>query len=213
MTTDYANVRRRIESGDLLVRRGGGLVGAVGRNPARHVGMAVWRHADQSSLQIAESREWYGSRNVSFSSQVRQAPGLWDVYRPRDCPLELRERAATIALNWAGKSYDYPGAVSIWILENPLLAHAAARFGFYRDLTDTEPTPWDEAKKCSAMWPWAYRWATRELGLPPSVWDAVPNLNDRYITPGDLVRSGALALVHRGLVIDAVRHPRGKEPR
>lgn len=212
MTTAYQHARRLIRSGDLLVLRNAGIVGDVGRHPASHVGIAVWRHADQHSLSISESREFVGARTVSFSSQVRAYPGQWDVYTPVMCPAALRERAATIAYNWAGHAYDYPGCVQIWIVQNALWRRAARRLGFDPALTDVTPTPWEQAKKCSALYPWAYRWALAELReeLPEArdwTWDAVPELNDRFIEPADLVRSGSFRKVCEGLVIARPQTP------
>jgi hypothetical protein len=206
---NYRDVRHLIPNGALLVKRGRGMIADVGRNPAKHVGLAVWRHSDQSSLSIAESREWYGSRVVSFREQVRRDAGSWDVYEPVGCFQEHAYRAATIAYNWAGHDYDYPGCLAIYVSENPHLLRLARLLGWdlLERLTDETPSEWADPKKCSGLVAWSYRWAALELaaeGVCPSKlqFNPCPQLNDRYVQPADLVRSGCWNRILEGLTVN-----------
>lgn len=201
-STPYSLVRRQIEDGDLLAFRTGGIVARHGRSLYGHVGTAVWRHADQATLLIAESRECHGGRVVTLSSQVRAFPGLIDVYRPTyHCPHGIRQRAATIALNWSGRAYDYPGAWRMALMHAPILRWLAECWnGKAYDPTDLTLSSWTEPKVCSQLHAWAYRLAAVELQIKCD-WDPVPNLGDRWIEPGDLVRSGSYRMVAKGLVV------------
>lgn len=218
--TDYADVQPRLKSGYLAILNRDNLIGRVGRGHGTHAAIVVVRDADQRSVAIAESREGYGGRVVNFSSQVRKFPGAWDVYAPNDdCPARLRERAATIAFNWAGHGYDYPGIFSKTLWHSPLVLAAASWFDLAPDMTSLELTPWDEPKVCSQLVAWAFRWAKCELyedahdcgsdhdapdhdrpGLdhagrrlrvwPTRVgWDPCPLLGDRWVEPADLARA------------------------
>jgi hypothetical protein len=190
-TTRYRDAREECRSGDLMVLNVPGSVPWIGRGGASHVGMIVWRHADQNSLRVAESRYWTGGRDVSLSSQVRRFPGLISIYTPKDdCPHELRERAATIAFNWAGHEYDSEGIVQLCLLHAPIARLVAEQFGVKLDPTDMRLLPWAAPKFCSTLYAWSYRWAP------------CPGLGDRFVEPADLVRSGAVRLVAKGLVID-----------
>lgn len=223
--TDYADVQPLLKSGYLAILNRDNLIGRVGRGHGTHAAIVVVRDADQRSVAIAESREGYGGRVVNFASQVRKFPGAWDVYAPNDhCPAQLRERAATIAFNWAGHGYDYPGIFEKLVYRSPLLLAGLSWFDIAPDMTSLELTPWDEPKVCSQLAAWAYRWAKCELYedahdcapdhdrtnrrlrvWPTRVgWDPCPLLGDRWIEPADLARaaeSGAFRLVARGLVI------------
>ena len=216
LMTRYRDVRHKIRSGDLgLVRNSGSLIARTGRSQYSHAFTCVWRVADQDTLSVAESREWRGGQVLSLSSQVRRFPGRIDILRPNDlCPDSLRERAATVAYNWAGHAYSYPNIAKIALVHHPLLREAIELAGYAFDLTDTRPTPWELGKICSQMHAWAYRWAKDELlqEFEPAQrrmlrkegvygWDPCPELGDSWIEPGDLARSGSYDKVFEGLVI------------
>lgn len=227
LTVDYAEVRPLIRSGDLAVFNREGLISMVGRGGASHVGTLVWRHADQDSLSIAESREGIGGRVVSLKHQVELYPGMIDIYTPDDdCPDELRKRAATIAYNWGGYGYAYPVIGEMALVHLPF-AHWIARtcFGYFADFENMIPSAWKAAKVCSQLCAWVYRWAKLELaGLLRFIqsktidkldvsellqwraclahgWDPCLNLGDRWCEPADLVRSGAYRCIAKGLVV------------
>jgi hypothetical protein len=214
----YKYAREIIRSGDCgLLKRPGSAIAEKGRSNKSHAMMMVWRHSDQSTLSVAESRELCGARVISLSSQVERFPGAIDVYTPNDdCPKILRERAATIAYNWAGHAYNYPNILKIWLAHETWLRSLAGaailvaekcglnlpRINF--DFTDLTPTKWDEAKICSQLYVWSYRWAKHELFFQLDErarnWDPVPELGDRWVEPGDLARSGSLNRIAEGLV-------------
>jgi len=222
----YDDVRELIRSGDLVVFNRDGLISMMGRRGGSHAATAVWRHADQNSLGLAETREGVGGRVVSLKHQVKLYPGCIDVYTPTDeCPDELRERAATIAYNWSGRSYGYKRFGAMSVVESPLAFSIARWFGYDPDFEDLIPSPWDELKVCSQQHAWAYRWAKLELaGLLKVLdakridqldvsellrwraclaqgWDPCRGLGDRWVTPADLSRSFAYRPLAKGLVI------------
>lgn len=199
--TRYTHIRRYLETGDLMVLRNPGLVSWVTRSPASHVGTLLWREADQNSLSVAESREGRGGQVLSLSSQVRRFPGQIDIYRPTNgCPQAVRERAATICLNWAGYGYNYPGIWNQWIGTMPLLRLFSEKvLGKSYDLHDLTLSPWEAAKYCSQLVGWSYRRAVYELELKLD-WDVCPGLGDRWITPGNLIHGGSFTPVALSLV-------------
>lgn len=212
--TDYYEVRDSLSSGDQMVLNRPGWISRHGRSTASHVGTLVWREADQNTLSVAESREGKGGRIVSLSTQVRKYPGLIDIYTPTaGCSQPLRERAATIAYNWAGNEYGYLGIAQRGLVHFPLLYELAHALGYRPDLTDLLPSPWNEPKVCSGLNLWVYRWAKLELtGMLDAPddekrlwltagWDPCPMLGDRWVEPGDLLRGGGFKLLAKGLVI------------
>lgn len=204
--TSYRTIRHRLRSGDLAVLNRPGMVPAMGRGRASHIATVVIREADQRSISLAESREGYGGRVVAFSGEIDRFPGLWDLYTPADaCPGTLRERAATVAYNWAtGRHghYDYPGILSKLALRNPLCRLALRAIGHDPDMSDTRPSLWKARKVCSQLHAWAFRYARAELALLDPAWDPCPLLGDRWVEPADLVRAaeaGTYRLIAKGL--------------
>lgn len=197
----YRHIRPYLENGDMMVLRNPGSVGWFTRSPGSHIGTLAWRESDdQATLLVAESREFKGGRCVSFKSQVEQYPGLIDVYRPTSgCPTNVRERAATIAVNWAGHSYNYPGIWDQFIAGLPIARYMAERLWKKRfDFNDMTLSDWHAAKYCSQLYGWSYRRAAYELGLILE-WDVAPGIGDKWITPGHLMHSGAFQLVARSI--------------
>jgi len=198
----YSQVREQIPSGALGLIRGENVITRTGRGRHRHAFTCAWRYGDQATLLAAEARELIGSRIVTVSSIVNDFPGLVDIFVPVEaCPVRLRERAATIAINWAGRSYNYPGVLKCWMAHRSELVRLATWLGFEFNLDDTTPSPWDAAKHCSQFHAWSYRRAAREClpALSPPVWDPCPNLGDPFIEPSDLARSGAYTCLFKGL--------------
>ncbi len=190
----YKYVRDVIESGDMMVLKRPGLISWATFSPASHVGMFVWRESDQNVLSVAESRELLGSRVVTFSSQVRQFPGMIDIYRPKDCPMEVKERAATLAFSWAGYGYNYPGIAALALDRLPILRFGAELLGYTRDRSSMVISPREKSKFCSQFYIWCYRKAKIEMGLIGG-WEPCPGVNDGSVTPGHLMHSGAFELV------------------
>lgn len=208
--TNYRDVREQILSGHIGLVRTGNLIGRQGRSEYSHAFLCAWRNADQRTLLIAESREGRGGQILTLSSQVRRFPAQIDIYRPTlACPCEVTQRAATIAINWAGRRYGYPNILRIALVHRPGLRAMAELLGYEFDVENTTPSPWDEPKVCSQLVAWAYRKAREEVGTrcscplhrEMSAWDPAPQLGDRYVEPGDLARSG-FELVFKGLVIE-----------
>lgn len=211
--TRYSDVRDALRSGDVGLVRTENYIARKGRSDKSHAFLLAWRHADQSTLLVAESREGRGGQVLTLKSQIARFPGQIDIYRPRDpCPRILAERAATLAVNWSGRGYGYPNLWRIWLAHQPWLrtlaehAYDLARvrnpFGPIREVV---ASPWEEPKICSQLVAWSYRWAKTELfhRLTPvqREFELVPNLNDRFVEPGDLDRSGSLQLIAKGLVL------------
>lgn len=192
----YKHVRPMVENGDMMVVKNLGMVSWSLLSPASHIGMLLWREADQNTLSVAESREFKGGRIVSFSSQVRAFEGRIDIYRPKpECPYEVRERAATIAYNWAGRAYNYPGIKDLAIDRLPLIRFFAERWlGYKRDRSSMVLSSWEAAKYCSQLYVWAYRRAKYELGIIGS-WEPCPGKNDAFVTPADLIESSGFDLI------------------
>ena len=81
----YAAFRRNLRTGDIALSCGDGSVAnqliALGtRSPYVHATMIGWCG---DVLMLAEARQWRESHLVTLSSQVRQWPGLYHVYRVR----------------------------------------------------------------------------------------------------------------------------------
>lgn len=209
--TRYSAARKDLRSGDVGLVRTGNYLARSGRSEYSHAFLLAWRNSDQSTLLVAESREGRGGQLLTLSSQVRAYPGQIDIYRADGAARILRERAATIAVNWAGKRYGYPNIAKIWLAKRPWLRAIAEEYYCARGwqnpfvLEETIPSPWHEPKVCSQLCCWAYRQAKYELfhRLKPEwrAFDLAPNLNDRFVEPGDLHRGGALQLVAKGLVL------------
>jgi hypothetical protein len=203
-TTRYHAIRSRIEDGDLLLfRRPESPIARWGRGEVSHAATAAWRHGNQSTLLLAESREFAGGRLVTLSSQVRAYPGRIDLYRPTNgCPRGVRERAASIACNWAGKPYGWTNVAQATLMHTPILRFLYEGWTSQRlNPTDTRLSNWDEPKHCSQLVTWAYRRAQWEMAMQLVDWDPCPNLSDRFVEPTDLARSAAFRLIAKGLVI------------
>ena len=199
-TTKYTAVRDQIRSGDMFFFRPESWY-----SPTGHIGMAVWRKSDQCTLCISESREGVGGRTVSLSSQIRKYPGRIDVLTPTDdCPRVLRERAATVAFNWAGHSYAYWRIVA---MARRRLVWLQKTFGTAPNIHDMSLSKFEEAKVCSEMFTWAYRWAKRELVraaqlIKDCFWDALPGIGDKWAEPIPLaVGNPSFKVLAKGLVL------------
>jgi hypothetical protein len=114
----------------------------------------------------------------------------------------VRERAATLALNWSGKHYGWRQALRMTLIHLPLARRAGEWYhGRAYDPTDMTPSGFDEPKVCSTLVAWAYRRAIVELGTAVD-WDPVPGRGDNWIEPAHLVQSGSFRRVFRAIVPD-----------
>jgi hypothetical protein len=201
-TTNYRSVRPRLKNGDMLALDNPGLITWTTKGRASHIGSLCWRLADQNSLSVAESREGYGARVVSLSSQIRRFPGRISIYRPgTTCPIQVRERAATICYNWAGHEYNYPGIFYLGISNAPVIRYFAEKFfNYHVNYSDMTLSKWDDPKFCSQLYIWSYRLAFKELRLPIT-WDPVPGIGDKWVTPVHLRHSGAFSLLAPNLIL------------
>ena len=170
----YADARRQIADGDLLLFRRAGLISIAGRGIHGHAAKTAWWDDDLLCLEI---RELVGGRAVTLSSQVRRYPGRIDV-----CEVNPEDR-------W--KQYDRAGAVRFmrrlagcdygWI--NLLLAgllHVPWVRLFIRANTNDRAVD-RRPPFCSQ----AVAMAERIGGGV----DPVPHLADRLTEPADLARS------------------------
>lgn len=185
-TSDSPSYKRRvrlseavwhIDEGDLLLFRGGGLVGRmigrVGRGRHSHAAVAAWWHGVPMCLEV---REWHGGRAVTLASQVRRFPGAIDVYAANtDRFPDLDRRNAVVEMiALAGCDYGWVNVIKAAMLHMPFirLIHKA-------DVNDE--TVSDRPPFCSAAVARSYRLGGKI--------DPVPGMADRYVEPADLARS------------------------
>jgi hypothetical protein len=204
-STCYRHVRAQIEDGDLLLfRRPGSLIALATDGCYSHSAMAVWRTRSAAGgaggvLLCGESREGYGARLVTLSSQVEANPSVIDVYRP-DCPLRLRQAAADLMVRQAGHQYSYRGVVQYALLRMGLV-NLCLRLARKVQDPQSQPEPgWNDAKFCSEQTTWCYRQA-----VVATVGDAflhrLPQRPSQFVTPNDQASCGAFRLVFQGLVL------------
>ncbi len=216
MATSYAVIRKSLLDGDVALMRPSGVLGNLirgyGRSEYSHAMLCCWRRADQQTLLAAESREGVGSRLVTLSHLVQRWPGRIDIFRvavrgantaEREDIERITQRAATLAVNWSGHAYNYPGVLKAWLARKPLLRIPAERLGIRFDFTARGISAWDAPKFCSQMVAWAYRQAALEIsaetGRDVRYWqvDPAPGIHDAWVEPGDLARG--LRRVYEGL--------------
>ena len=170
--TRYANVRDRIQDGDLLLfrRRGlsGAAIGAAGRSIYSHAAIAAWW---SESLMCVETGERFGGRAVRLSPLVAASPCRIDVYEVKvwDCH---REAIVSAMRQHTGRKYGW--ATIVWHLWR--IAPVVRWF--------VSPPMDDGANGSPAVCSSLISRACKSAGYDP-----VPNLSDRATTPGDLGRS------------------------
>ncbi len=117
----YAEARREIHDGDLLLFRRRGVISIAGRGEHSHAAKAAWW---DDALFCLEVREWVGGRAVTLSSQVRRWPGRIDVYEvnPQGRWPEYDTRGATAFMRrMAGCDYGYAGVAAAALLHLPIV--------------------------------------------------------------------------------------------
>lgn len=183
----YDEVRHRIRDADLVLKRGGGLIPAVGRSVYRHAGMAVWWDGD---LMLVEMLQFRGGRAVTMRSQVKRWPGKLDVFRTAPgnrWPEFDRVEAARFVRRLAGQPYNYAGLVALSLLHLPIvrLLPAVRRF-VRRGILNGHSADGRLADRLGA------RFCSEAVSLACRIGghvDPVPMLGDRLTEPADLARS------------------------
>ncbi len=185
----YEAVRHLIRDGDLVLKRGGGLIGRAGRSRYRHAGMASWWGGD---LMLLEMVQWHGGRAVTLGSQIKRFDGLFDVFRagpggPRRWPRFDRVQAVRFMRRLTGQPYGWSTIFAISCLHLPGLwrlpwARRIARRG---DRPDAVPGGQLADTYGPAICSEAVSAAYRAGGG----FDPVVGLADRLTEPADLARS------------------------
>jgi hypothetical protein len=170
----FADARRNIADGDLLLFQRRGLISVAGRGDHSHAAKAAWWEDD---LFCVEVREWYGGRAVTLESQVEKFANRIDVYRANAhgrWPEYDRGRATKFMRRLAGCDYGYAAVLAAAMLHLPVI-RLAMRAELDDSAIDRRP-PF-----CSHACALADR-------LGGGV-DPVPHLADRLTEPADLARS------------------------
>ena len=173
----------KLESGDLLLWRTsssgfftvGNLIRVAGRGEYSHSGMYALVHGVPCVIEV---RERYGGRLVTLESQVREAPGQIDVFRPApSCEgYYHRQTAVREMLRVTGCRYGYAA------LLRAACSHLAGVRMFVKPCTDdaSESTGDPFCSEATSR-------AMRRAGLL-----VVHNLADRFTEPSDQARSSAV---------------------
>jgi hypothetical protein len=170
----FADARREIVDGDLLLFRRRGLISIAGRGSHSHAAKAAWWGDDLFCLEV---REWHGGRAVTLQSQVRKFPGRIDLYRANPAnrwPEYDRMRAITMMRRLAGCDYGYAAVLAAAMLHLPFVRMAVRAEVEYSRVDRRPPF-------CSQACAMTDRVAG---GVDP-----VLHLADRLTEPADLARS------------------------
>ena len=117
----FANVKRRMASGDLLLFRPAhwNLITKAGRSPYSHAGMVVRKDGDPYVAEMV----FAGGHVVDLYSQVRNWPGQWE-WRPVSAVFESqfdRESAADDMEGFAKEPYGRKSLVKAAIIHLPIV--------------------------------------------------------------------------------------------
>lgn len=170
----YADVRRKMHGGDLLLFRPRSTlwrpVGVAGRSEYTHAAMAGWWSGRLMCIEMTAG----GGRATLLSNIVRRWPGVIDLYQANAVGVEFSRREAVRAMiEITGRSYGWFNLGRAALLHLPVF-----RFLVSPDTDDEADSAWPPF--CSQ----AVAAATRAGGVDP-----VPNLADRLTEPADLSRS------------------------
>ena len=170
----YADVRRKIRGGDLLLFRPRGLmwqpVAVAGRSDYTHAAMAGWWNGRLMCIEMTGG----GGRAQLLSNIVRRWPGVIDVYKANAAGEQFSRREAVRAMiDITGRKYGWFNLFRAALVHLPVF-----RFLVAPEMDDAAADGWPPF--CSQ----AVASATRAGGVDP-----VPNLADRLTEPGDLARS------------------------
>lgn len=170
----YAEARRHVESGDLLLFRRRGLISIAGRGVHSHAAMAAWWYGD---LFCLETRSFQNARAVLLSNLVQRWPGRIDVFQsnPHRRWAHYDRRGAVRAMRrLTGLDYGWTNLFWAGLLHAPVLRWFQTPKTNDNEITRRPPF-------CSQ----AVVMATRTGGGV----DPVPQLADRLTEPADLARS------------------------
>lgn len=192
--TSYEAIRDQIRDGDFALMRNGGIISRLS-GKWTHAAPCVWlrdRDGNPDTLMLAESREWFGGRLVTLSSQVTKYAGNIDIFRP-DCDEDIAHLAAVYAAKQAGHPYGW-GSILIAALNRLVLVRL---LGLWRpETSDMRLSSWNTPKMCSQLLVWSFRKAAKSLGCK---FDLLPFVNDAYAEPS-MLPSGRCHLLYTGLV-------------
>ena len=162
--------------GDLLLYRDDSLqetlISRAGRSPYGHAGMLA---RSGQKWCVLEMTEWHGGRCRLLEEAVREDPGQWDVYLANAGNRWSWDRPRAVAEMWrlAKKPYGWRHVLWVALLHLPIVRAFVPAVTADADADRHAPF-------CSE----AVSIATRLAGV-----QAVPNLPDRLVEPGDLARS------------------------
>ncbi len=170
----YADVRRLIRDGDLLLFRRRGPIAVAGRGVHCHAAKAAWWGDDLFQLEVVGL---VGGRAVTLSTQVERWPARIDVFEANPeqrWPQYDRQRATQFMRRLCGCRYGYLGMATAALLHLPVVRW------FVRPSMDDEAVD-RRPPFCSHACAMADRLGGRV--------DPVPQLADRLTEPADLARS------------------------
>ncbi len=177
----FSEALGRIHDADVLLWRGRGAISrtisVLSRSPYTHAAMAAWYHGYVISIEI---REFVGGRARPLLPQVRENPGMIDVFRAdaggywEDQGKFDRRGAVVRMMDLAGRDYGYTALLVASLPYLPVVR-------WFTDAPADEDADNGHAPFCSD----AISHAARVGGLV----DPVPYVADRHTAPGDLARS------------------------
>lgn len=188
-TNIYPSVRAKIQDGDIALMRNGGIIGLIS-GPYTHAAMCKWMRdatGKPTTLMLCESREFYGGRIVTLSSQIRQYPGRIDLYRPR-CTREVADIAAELVARQAGHRYGWKDIGRAAQKRIPI-----ANWFMLPDRVSM----WYEPKDCSHTVCWALKAAA---AANRNAYDPTPTISPRDCEPRHLANRRTMDLLCIGLV-------------
>jgi uncharacterized protein YycO len=175
------------------------LIAGNTEGPYSHAAMALWRG---DVLALAESREYYGFRVVTLSSQVEANPGVIDVYRPK-CEEALCIKAADWMFRQAGESYGWRSLAADAEVHLPIIRTFLRLIGYGPHVENAVEPTFDDPKFCSEAVVWSYRQAWKDVVAES--WDPYPGLRSQYVEPNHLGHSAAFDVLYEGLTIQYPR--------
>ena len=178
---DYAEIRRSIRDGDLLLFRPRGwiwrAIAVAGRSEYCHAAMAGWWGGRLMNVEMTSG----GGRAQLLSNLVERWPGVIDVYAANATHRRFsREKALSAMIGITGQDYGTHNLFRVAMYHTPVV-----RFFMQPDTDEEEGS---RSKVQGSTWPpfcsQAVSLACRAGGVRP-----VPHLADRSIEPADLART------------------------
>ncbi len=197
----YQEARLLLKEGDVLLFRGQGMISkfvkVAGEGKYSHVAIvSLYKDNGNSMWECVEFREGKGGRTVGLEEQVKQNPGIIDVFRPADSMIKNKYSAdtnivseikvqlyakgvTTVMRKMTGLPYGWR---RIWFV----LKH---KMPFLRFLYNVDSVVDDSTQElvypvCST----AVAYAFNKMG-----YDLIPHRADQWTEPSDLARSASLS--------------------